>query len=337
MLTSAVVQMSNPLPPALLRPVRTTDTLVGASEAFRLMWQKVEQVAPTDATVMLLGETGTGKGVVARAIHEHSSRRRGRFVEVNCAALPAALIESELFGRERGAFTDATSAQPGRFELAHGGTIFLDEVGELPLDLQAKLLRVLQEGTMERLGSPRTIHVDVRVIAATNRDIHEEVRAGRFRQDLFYRLNVFPISSPPLRNRAGDVPLLTTHFVDTLSRRYGKPIHTIPTTVLNQLEAYRLAGQHPRAGARHRTRDHHLFRRRAAPDGGAGLHGYRGPAAGPAHTAHRRGAFAHRAYPRDDVVADRRAGRCGVSVGSAPEHAAQPDAQARDQTSDGPA
>jgi transcriptional regulator with GAF, ATPase, and Fis domain len=195
-------------------------------------------VAPTDATVMLLGETGTGKGVVARIIHERSARQPRRFVEVNCAALPAALIESELFGRERGAFTDATSAQPGRFELAHGGTIFLDEVAELPLDLQAKLLRVLQEGTMERLGSPRTIHVDVRVIAATNRDIHEEVRAGRFRQDLFFRLHVFPISSPPLRNRAGDVLLLTTHFVDTLSRRYGKRIHTIPTSVLNQLQGY---------------------------------------------------------------------------------------------------
>jgi transcriptional regulator with GAF, ATPase, and Fis domain len=201
------------------------------------MWGRVEQVAPTDATVLLLGETGTGKGLVARAIHERSERRRGRFVEVNCAALPPTLIESELFGRERGAFTDATCTQVGRFELAQGGTIFLDEVGELPLDVQAKLLRVLQDGTIERLGSPRTIQVDVRVIAATNKNIHEEVRAGRFRQDLFYRLNVFPISSPPLRTRRGDVPLLIRHFVDQLSARYRKRIHTIPMTTMQQLEA----------------------------------------------------------------------------------------------------
>ncbi len=159
-------------------------------------------------------------------------------IEVNCAALPAALVESELFGRERGAFTDATSSQPGRFELAHGGTIFLDEIGELPLDLQAKLLRVLQEGTVERLGSPRTIHVDVRVIAATNRNIHEEVRQGRFRQDLFYRLNVFPISLPPLRERLGDIQVLTAHFVAQLSKRYGKHIHSIPPAVALELESH---------------------------------------------------------------------------------------------------
>jgi transcriptional regulator with GAF, ATPase, and Fis domain len=195
-------------------------------------------VAATDATVLLLGETGTGKGLVARAIHDRSERRRGPFVEVNCATLPSTLIESELFGRERGAFTDAISSQPGRFELACGGTIFLDEIGELPVELQVKLLRVLQESTFERLGSPRTLRVNVRVIAATNRYLTEEVRHGRFRQDLYHRINVFPICLPALRDRAGDVELLAVHFVDMFSKRYRRPIHTVPDTVLNQLHAY---------------------------------------------------------------------------------------------------
>jgi transcriptional regulator with GAF, ATPase, and Fis domain len=235
---TAAAQITRPVLP-MSRPSRAPEiALLGESEAFRSVLQQVDLVAPTDATVLLLGETGTGKGLVAHALHRQSPRRSGRFVDVNCAALPATLIESELFGRERGAFTDATVSQPGRFELAHGGTIFLDEIGELPLDIQAKLLRVLQEGTLERLGSPRTIRVDVRVIAATNRNIHEEVRAGRFRQDLFYRLNVFPISSPPLRSRMSDVPMLTNHFVAEFSRRYGKCIHTIPPSVLEQLQAY---------------------------------------------------------------------------------------------------
>jgi transcriptional regulator with GAF, ATPase, and Fis domain len=218
------------------RPVRTPE-LVGDSHTFRSIFQRIEQVAPTTATVLLLGETGTGKGVVAEKIHARS-QRRGRFVEVNCAALPATLIESELFGRERGAFTDATTSQAGRFELAHGGTIFLDEIGELPLELQAKLLRVIQQGVVERLGSPRPIPVDVRIIAATNRNIHEEVRAGRFRQDLFYRLNVFPITLPPLRERYGDLELLTRHFVDRVSRRYNRTIHTVPADVVAELRGY---------------------------------------------------------------------------------------------------
>jgi transcriptional regulator with GAF, ATPase, and Fis domain len=240
MLNAAVVRMSpEPMSPPLVRAMRApTPTLVGDSEAFRSIWDRVALVAPTDALVLLLGETGTGKGLFARAIHDRSERRRGRLIEVNCAALPPTLIESELFGRERGAFTDATSSQPGRFELAHGGTIFLDEIGDLPLDLQAKLLRVLQESTVERLGSPRTIQVDVRVIAATNRNIHEEVRQGRFRQDLFYRLNVFPISLPPLRERVGDIQMLTAHFVAQLSKRHGKPIHTIPPAVALELESH---------------------------------------------------------------------------------------------------
>jgi len=198
----------------------------------------MEQVAPTTATVLLLGETGTGKGVAARAIHMMSPRRHARFVSVDCASIPATLIESELFGRERGAFTDARSTQIGRCELAHGGTLFLDEIGELPADIQSKLLRILQHGQFERLGSPRTIHVDVRIIAATNRCLIDEVKAGRFRMDLYYRLNVFPITMPPLRERSCDVPLLASHFVDRLARKHQRHIVTVPKQVLDTLTAY---------------------------------------------------------------------------------------------------
>jgi formate hydrogenlyase transcriptional activator len=212
--------------------------LVGESDAFKYVQFRVEQVAPTDATILLLGETGTGKGMVAQTIHQRSRRRNARFVKVNCAAVPATLAESELFGHERGAFTDARSAQVGRFELANGGTIFLDEVGELPRSVQAKLLHVLQEGQFERLGSPRTIHVDVRVIAATNRNLLDDIRRGRFRSDLYYRLNVVPITLPPLRERAGDLLLLTRHLVERLSRKYDRHIGVIPVSVLEALEAY---------------------------------------------------------------------------------------------------
>jgi formate hydrogenlyase transcriptional activator len=216
--------------------------LVGASAALEYVLFRVGQVAPTDATVLLLGETGTGKGLVAQAIHQQSRRRQGRFLSVNCAALPANLIESELFGRERGAFTDARFSQAGRFELATGGTIFLDEVGEMPLETQAKLLRVLQDSQFERLGSPRTIAVDVRVIAATNRNILSEVRSSRFRADLFHRLNVFPISLPPLRDRCDDIPALVTHFVQRLSARYGKAPATVSSALLKELQAYHWPG-----------------------------------------------------------------------------------------------
>ena len=175
--------------------------MIGDSEGIRRVLKKVEQVAPTDSTVLLLGETGTGKELIARTIHAHSRRSARLMVKVNCAALPASLIESELFGREKGAFTGALTREIGRFELANGSTILLDEIGELPMELQAKLLRVLQEGEFQRLGSPRTIKVDVRLIAATSKNLQQEVRQGKFREDLFYRLNVFPITIPPLRER----------------------------------------------------------------------------------------------------------------------------------------
>jgi transcriptional regulator with GAF, ATPase, and Fis domain len=189
------------------------EEIVGRSPALAVLLEQVRQVAATDAPVLVLGETGTGKDLVARAVHDSSPRRGRPLVTVNCAALPAALIESELFGYEKGAFTGAVSRTPGRFEVADGGTILLDEIGELPLEVQAKLLRVLQTGEFERLGSSRTLRADVRVVAATNRDLEREVREGRFRADLFYRLSVFPLTLPPLRSRPDDIPLLVWHFI----------------------------------------------------------------------------------------------------------------------------
>jgi formate hydrogenlyase transcriptional activator len=214
------------------------DTIVGASDSLRYVMSRVEQVAETDATILLCGETGTGKELLARAIHKRSRRRDRPFIVVNCAALPGALIESELFGRERGAFTGAHATQVGRFELANRGTILLDEVGELPLELQPKLLRVLQGGQLERLGSPRTIDVDVRIIAATNRDLLDEARQGRFRRDLYYRLNVFPITLPSLRDRRDDIPLLVRHLVERHARAFKKRIDVVPPAVIQALESY---------------------------------------------------------------------------------------------------
>ena len=212
--------------------------VLGDSPALTRVLRLVEQVAPTDATVLLLGETGTGKELLASAIHTLSPRRTRMMVQVNCAALPAALIESELFGREKGAYTGALSRQQGRFEAAHGSTLFLDEIGELPLDLQAKLLRVLQDGQFERLGSPTTLHVNVRIIAATNRDLTKAVQAGSFREDLYYRLQVFPIMVPPLRARQDDIPLLVWAFVQEFSRRMGKTIDAIPRPTMQALQRY---------------------------------------------------------------------------------------------------
>ena len=202
------------------------------------MLHKVEQVAATDATVLILGETGTGKELLARAVHQLSPRQDRPLVKVNCASLPANLIESELFGHEKGAFTGAVARRSGRCELAHRGTIFLDEIGDLPLDLQAKLLRVLQEGEFERLGDSRTIQIDVRVIAATNRDLKQAIASGELREDLYYRLNVFPLALPPLRERPEDIPLIVSHFVQKYSAKMGKRIEQIPTSVIETLQAY---------------------------------------------------------------------------------------------------
>jgi PAS domain S-box-containing protein len=216
--------------------------MVGESDALKYVLYKVEQVAPTDSTVLLLGETGTGKELVAHAIHDHSTRKDRSLVKVNCASLPATLIESELFGHEKGAFTGASARKLGRFELANGGTLFLDEIGELPLELQPKLLRVLQEGEFERLGGSQTIKVNVRIIAATNRDIMMEVKNGLFREDLWYRLNVFPITLPPLRQRKEDIPLLVNFFANLFGKMIGKPIKNITPEALEALQDYSWPG-----------------------------------------------------------------------------------------------
>ena len=218
------------------------DEIIGQSKALAHVFQRVEQVAPMNATVLLLGETGTGKGVVARAIHSTSARKERPMITVNCASLPANLMESELFGRERGAFTGSNARQIGRFELANHGTIFLDEIGEMPLELQPKLLRVIQDGEFERLGNPRTIKVDVRIIAASNRNLEEEIKGGRFREDLFYRLNVFPIALPPLRQREGDILLLINHFVTKFNKKIGKKIESIAPETLRVLQEYNWPG-----------------------------------------------------------------------------------------------
>jgi chemotaxis protein methyltransferase CheR len=214
------------------------ENIIGQSDGLNYVLFKVEQIASSDTTVLVLGETGTGKELVARAIHSLSPRKDRTLVKVNCATLPSNLIESELFGHEKGAFTGAHARQLGRFEVANGATLFLDEIGELPLELQSKLLRVIQDGEFERLGSSGTIKVDVRVIAATNRNLEEEVRKGRFREDLWYRLNIFPITMPPLRERMEDIALLVDFFVDKISKRLGKSIETIPTSVMNTLQNY---------------------------------------------------------------------------------------------------
>jgi transcriptional regulator with GAF, ATPase, and Fis domain len=203
---------------------------------------KVEQIAGSNTIVLVLGETGTGKELVARAIHGLSLRKNRALVKVNCAALPSNLIESELFGHERGAFTGAFDRRVGRFEAANGATLFLDEIGELPLELQPKLFRVIQDGEFERLGSSRTIKVDVRIIAATNRNLEEEVHNGRFRKDLWYRLNIFPITVPALREHMEDIPQLVEYYIDKISRRLGKSIESIPTNVMNTLQNYHWPG-----------------------------------------------------------------------------------------------
>ena len=225
-----------------LRIEQGFEKIVGDSKAIKAVLYAAKQVASTDATVLILGETGTGKGLLANAIHQMSARKHRPLVTVNCSALPPNLIESELFGREKGAFTGAHARQAGRFEVADGGTIFLDEIGEMPLELQSKLLRVLQEGEFERLGSAKTVKVDVRVIAATSRDLKQEVRARRFREDLFYRINVFPISIPPLRQRTEDIPLLAQYFMEKCTHKLGKRIDSIPQATIKMLLEYEWPG-----------------------------------------------------------------------------------------------
>jgi len=218
------------------------EEIVGNSDALRRVLAELETVAPTDSTVLIYGETGTGKELVARAIHNLSSRKSNAFVKLNCAAIPTGLLESELFGHEKGAFTGAIAQRVGRFELANRGTVFLDEIGEIPLELQPKLLRVLQEREYERLGSTRTLHTDARLIAATNRDLEAMVRDQTFRTDLYYRLNVFPVRVPPLRERREDIPLLVRHFAQQFSRRMNRSIETIPSETMNMLVHYEWPG-----------------------------------------------------------------------------------------------
>ncbi len=216
--------------------------IVGVSDALGYVLGKARQVADTSSTVLILGETGVGKDVIATAIHNLSDRRIRPLIRVNCSALPATLIESELFGHEKGAFTGAAGMRKGRFEIANGTTLFLDEVGELPMDLQAKLLRVLQDGEFERVGGNATLKTSARIIAATNRNLIDEVKAGRFREDLWYRLNVFPITLPPLRQRREDIPLLVHHFIEKHCRRMGRPLLEVSKATMNVLEARRWPG-----------------------------------------------------------------------------------------------
>jgi formate hydrogenlyase transcriptional activator len=221
-----------------IKTIRKHPEIIGESNAIKRVLAKIEQVAKTHTTVLILGETGTGKELVARAIHDFSARKSRPMVTVNCAALPATLVEAELFGREKGAYTGALSKQVGRFEIAEGSTIFLDEIGELPMELQVKLLRVLERGRFERLGSSKTLSVDVRVIAATNRDLQKAIEEGRFREELYYRLNVFPIHIPPLRERPEDILTLTWAFIREFSQAMGKQIDSIPKRSLDAMQRY---------------------------------------------------------------------------------------------------
>jgi formate hydrogenlyase transcriptional activator len=243
--TSLVERETQPKILSFEREIRSEllfEGVVGRSAALQRVLRQVEVVAPTDSGVLILGETGTGKELIARAIHHQSGRRDRPFIKLNCAAIPSGLLESELFGHERGAFTGAIMRKAGRFEVADKGTLFLDEVGDIPLELQPKLLRVLQEREFERLGSTRTQQVDVRLVAATHRDLKQMVAEGKFRSDLYYRLHVFPLPLPPLRERREDIPLLVRHFVDEYARRMNRRIETIPPHAMEVFTNYSWPG-----------------------------------------------------------------------------------------------
>ncbi len=245
----------------LKRAVEARHQMVGESPALRQIWDAIKRASPTNATVLLLGESGVGKELVARSIHRNSLRSRERFVQVNCAAIPEELIESELFGHEKGSFTGATEKQIGKFEQADRGTIFLDEVGDMSAKTQAKVLRVLQEGEVERLGSARTIKVDVRVIAATNKDLEQEIEKGTFREDLYFRLSVIPIRVPPLRDRREDIPALVRHFVDLFSRENNRKPQRFTPAALDSPAEGAVEGQRPRAAQHRGASAHHDARR----------------------------------------------------------------------------
>lgn len=242
--------------------------LIGKSAKFKAVLEQVDMAAPAGCAVLIQGETGTGKELIARAVHERSARARGPFVTLNCAAIPAGLLESELFGHERGAYTGALVQRLGRLQLAHKGTLFLDEIGDLPLELQPKLLRALQEQEFERLGSSQTIRVDVRIVAATNQNLAQMVNDRQFRADLYYRLNVFPILLPPLRDRTEDIPLLVRHFVSAYADRMNKTIDGIPEQVMELLRRHDWPGEHTRAAEFHRTFRRYYRGRAAAPAAG---------------------------------------------------------------------
>jgi formate hydrogenlyase transcriptional activator len=234
--------LANTIPIARRQASRSDSEMIGSSSGMLRALNAVNMVAPTDSAVLIQGETGTGKELIARAVHDQSPRRHDPFVTLNCAAIPSGLLESELFGHERGAYTGALNSAVGRFQMAHQGTLFLDEIGDMPLELQPKLLRVLQEQEFERLGSTRTIRVDVRIVAATNRDLAQMVQERKFRADLFYRLHVFPIALPPLRDRLEDIPALVWHFVRKFAERMNKEIDTVPQEVMENFKRHSWPG-----------------------------------------------------------------------------------------------
>ena len=304
------------------------DEIVGESATLRLALTRLAQVAPTNSSVLLVGQTGTGKELFARALHERSRRHARPLVRVNCAALPPTLVESELFGHEKGAFTGAVAMRQGRFELADGGTIFLDEIGDLAPDVQVKFLRVLQEGEFERVGSSRTRRVDVRVIAATHRDLEAEVAEGCFRADLFYRLSVYPIHVPSLRERAGDIPQLVWFFIHRHQRELGRRITKVPQSVMDALQQHSWPGN---------VRElENVVERAMIASTGRDPSTRRGHSLQPAeHGASRctrqprcRSACAHRGRASAMRLADQRCGERGGTSGRAPEHAAIPHEEA---------